>query len=110
MENQAINIEVDAYIPEHPSVTFTSTGPQGGDAGHGGRAELAIEFGGGSHEVIVERWEDGRWVPVLVDTDAGDEGLRLRVVSCGDWELDGLTRAIKRIGRRLPGAYKGMNP
>ncbi len=85
-------------MPEHAEVRMTSTGLQGGDAGHGGWTKLVFKFEAGSAAVRVTD-RDHR---CLVDTD--DDGTlagTVEIIVRGDWEMTGLGLALRRLGLHL---------
>lgn len=85
-------------MPEHAEIRMTSTGPQGGDSGHGGWTKLTLNFRGGDAAIRV-RDRDGH---ALLDTDKLDEPPgQIEIMVRGDWEMIGLELALRRIGLHL---------
>lgn len=86
--------EVTAQIPEQIDVEFSTTGSCGGDAGHGGDASITFKMENG-----------GSGFTLLVSTDHDsfqlDDVRKLTLVTCGDWELEGLAIALLDLGRAL---------
>jgi hypothetical protein len=86
-------IRVHGVIPEHISLEFSSTGLQGGDAGHGGNATLEINWEGGSYIVNNEEiWNGGQII----------------LTALGDWEIDGMVRAFITMGDLLKHVFEKM--
>lgn len=85
-------------MPEYAEVVYRSTGPQGGDTGHGGWTKLTLNFRGGDAAIRV-RNRDGY---TLLDTDKLDDppGL-VEIMVRGDWEMYGLELALKGLGLHL---------
>lgn len=84
------------YLPnicEQPGIFFESTGSQGGDAGHGGRATLTFTMEGG----------DGFGVLVQGDqkTTYQQAIKKVSITVFGDWELAGMAVALLELGRSL---------
>lgn len=85
-------------MPEHAVIRITSTGPQGGDSGHGGWTKLVFAFHGGDAAVRVV----GRNRRCLVDTDdLGTLPATVEIMVRGDWEMNGLELALRRLGLHL---------
>lgn len=85
-------------MPEYADIGYRSTGPQGGDSGHGGWTKLTLNFRSGDAAIRV-RDRDGF---ALLDTDKLDEppGL-VEIMVRGDWEMHGLELALKGLGLHL---------
>ena len=90
-----------ADMPEHPEVEYRSTGPRGGDAGHGGYTTLRIAMDSGAKEVRVLDYR-GR---VLFDSErpyhANGTPDVIELTVRGDWEMSGLDVALKQLGLHL---------
>jgi hypothetical protein len=110
---EPFEITVSQALPEAGQATFTTTGPEGGDAGHGGIAELTFRMAEGVHgiKLIVYDGDD--------DTDdkprevfADDMSIFDVTVSAqGDWELVGLEELIVMLAaplRRRLAAYHNV--
>lgn len=83
-------------IPEHPQLTFISSGPMGGDAGHGADAVLKITFP--NTGAIVELSN-----PEARFEDHDTQGEEISISVCGDWEIDGFEEGLITLGRQLSG-------
>lgn len=89
---------VHTEMPEHPEFSFITSGPMGGDAGHGADATLKIVLP--STGALVElsgpetRFEQHQTM-----------GSTLSITVCGDWEIDGLEEGLIDLGRQLSGEY-----
>jgi hypothetical protein len=81
-------------IPEHVELEYQTTGPCGGDAGHGGVTTLTLKFDSGATNLVVRDWRGD----VVFRTD---EPVNLELQVLGDWEMEGLDRALKRLGLHL---------
>lgn len=83
-----------AAMPEHVGVDYTSTGPCGGDAGHGGSSTLIMDSESAIFNVALydENGEE------IVERD----GVKEVVISvAGDWEMEGLELALRFLGSCL---------
>ena len=86
------SIRIESLMPEQPTILFETTGPQGGDSGHGGAARLQIIKENGTHTAVHSLGSEYCCFP-------GEEDLgRVIVNSYGDWELTGLTAGLALLG------------
>ena len=87
------------YAPETLAVCADTTGYQGGDAGHGGRAHVRFGFQPGSvhgaHAVHIVLRTGER-----LNFDDGEIG-SLEISASGDWEQEGLYVTLARAARAL---------
>ena len=85
-------------MPEHAALTLVTSGPKGGDAGHGSWTKLTFRFESGSAAVRVA----DRNSRCMLDTDAANElpGV-IEITVRGDWELEGLELALRHLGVHL---------
>lgn len=92
-------ISVVAFMPEHVEVDYETTGPQGGDAGHGGETKLTLRFESGSRQVRILEADGG----VMFDTEASHnwEPYEVEITVRGDWEMAGFDLALKQLGIQL---------
>lgn len=90
--------ETEANIPEEPTVRFISTGPQGGDAGHGGEATIEITLPSTGALVSVE---NSKGETVFEKQPYEVQEHKISITVFGDWELSGLENAIQVIGDLL---------
>lgn len=97
MSKEILIAAVEGDMPEHISATFESTGPQGGDSGHGGEASLEFRIESGDYSIAVE---DGKGNILYAFEDYG-EGRVVRITARGDWELGSLGDALIELGRQL---------
>jgi len=96
--------ETEAQLPEEPTVRFISTGPQGGDAGHGGEATIEIILPTTGALVVVEN-DKGETVFEKQPHEVQEHKISITVF--GDWELTGLEDAIQILGDLLKQDIEG---
>lgn len=97
-ENRSMLIDIEADQPEHVALRFLTSGPQGGDSGHGGHAELTFGVESGDFECTIER---------------EDETRRLTGISFmarGDWEIESLERAIVKLAFEIVDRRLNLTP
>jgi len=99
--------------PEIPGFYFVTTGPMGGDAGHGAEAVLEIQFPSTGAVVDLsnseERFPDSeeRFPEACFNTtDTLNSTLRITVF--GDWEIGGLEDGLIELGRQLAAKKAGV--
>ena len=83
-------IDIVSDFPEQVGLRFTTNGSQGGDAGHGGKATLEIIVESSTHTIGLDRPQ----------TDIG-ENRTVTFTARGDLEIDGLARALIKLGDQL---------
>ena len=83
----ASRISIYPCMPEGMTIDFHTTGPQGGDSGHGGVARLIVEYGSGMYEV--ETADPTRFTHSAA------------VSAYGDWELTHMAAALAILGECL---------
>ncbi len=91
-------------MPEHPCLTFESSGPQGGDAGHGGWTSLTMQddFDNATANVCQLGFK--------ADGKLDNEGINFNQIRrasmsvSGDWEGAGLSLGLIRVGLGLVSA------
>ena len=83
-----------AKIPEQTDISFSSTGSQGGDSGHGGQARLTFSMENGGV---------GFGVRFHTDNEAThlEEVRKIEISVMGDMELEGMATALIELGRSL---------
>jgi hypothetical protein len=93
---EAVFFEASAYrdIPEKPDLSFTTTDLQGGDSGHGGKAELTLSSENGNFTIIIEA--GGKKLFELPPYDF--ENFVVRIVARGDFEIEGLAETLVELG------------
>jgi hypothetical protein len=92
-------------VPEIPGFYFVTTGPMGGDAGHGAEAVLEIQFPSTGAVVDLSNSEE-RFPDACFDTiDTLNSTLRITVF--GDWEIGGLEDGLIELGRQLAAKKAG---
>lgn len=96
--------EVDANLPEEPTVRLLSTGPQGGDAGHGGEATIEIILPSTGALVVVE---NGKGETVFEKQPHEVQEHKISITVFGDWELTGLENAVQILGDLLKQHVEG---
>jgi hypothetical protein len=97
---EPFEITVSQALPEAGQATFTTTGPEGGDAGHGGIAELTFRMAEGVHGIKLTVYDDAGRNPREVFAD--DMAVFDVAISAqGDWELIGLEELIVMIAAPL---------
>ena len=96
MSNETTVIATSQDIPEFPVLIFDTTGPMGGDAGHGGNAYIGLVAGTtGAGLLVVDREGND-----LLDYEMGDE-VRVFLSVCGDWETGALEDAICELADEI---------
>lgn len=88
---------VEGDMPEHISARFETTGPQGGDTGHGGSATLEFEIESGDYTIEIA---DGKGRTIYSHEGYG-AGRVVRITARGDWELGSLAAALVSLGQQL---------
>jgi hypothetical protein len=85
MNNRSMLIDIVGEQPEHISLRFITSGPQGGDSGHGAEAELTIAVESGEYELAIKRDERTRQLSEAT------------FMARGDWEVNSLEESIVRL-------------
>ena len=89
-----------SYIPEHLDVTAETTGPQGGDAGHGGNTSITFEENGSGTHTVTVKLRNG----ATLDIESG-EWESVTITAWGDWEGCGMHMGIRNAARALDPAW-----
>jgi hypothetical protein len=92
-----IYANTDSDLPEVLTLNFNSTGPQGGDAGHGGSAILRITSDNGVNSATFYNFNGDQVASI------GGDCMPWSVVinAQGDWELNGFAEALIDLGRQI---------
>ena len=92
-------------VPEIPGFYFVTTGPMGGDAGHGAEAILEIQFPSAGAVVDLSNPEE-RFPDAFFDNMETMNSV-LRITVFGDWEIGGLEDGLIELGRQLAAKKAG---
>lgn len=96
MTDKGLDVQVEGVIPEEPTLRFTTTGPMGGDAGHGSNATLEIVVDGGAYQVDVDKDQHG-------------DIRRVAFTAMGDWEIHGLETTIVKLAHEVISRRLGLS-
>jgi hypothetical protein len=92
-------IQIRPEIPEHIGIDYNTTGPMGGDSGHGAYTLLKFYIDTGATHVLIKD-EKGK---LLFDgnniNSTGPVSIEISVG--GDWEAAGFTKNLKLLGLAL---------
>ena len=92
-------IQIKPEISEHVGIDYETTGPMGGDAGHGAHTKLKVYIENGSMDVTIMT-EMGK---VIFDGKNINShgGVVVEISANGDWESAGFTKNLKLLGLKL---------
>jgi hypothetical protein len=98
---EPFTIDIVSDFPEHVGLRFTTNGSQDGDAGHGGKATLEFIVESGIHTVGLDKRPQ-------IDIGEGSDHQTVSFTARGDWEMDGLVKALIELGDRLRAECENM--
>jgi hypothetical protein len=87
--------KVGDEIPEHIELRFGTSEPQGGNHSHGANATLEMYMEGGAYEISID--VEGKECFRSDD----DTCITVHITALGDWESEGLTKAMLALGQQL---------
>jgi hypothetical protein len=92
-------IQIKPEISEHIGIDYETTGPMGGDSGHGAYTKLKLFIRNGATDVTI-RDESGK---IIFDGSNinSSGGATVEISVGGDWESAGFTKNLKLLGLAL---------